>query len=1567
MMLFSRLKIFWGFLIILSLLAPGGLVMSLSTDTQAPSVPTGVTVFEYNTNQMTVSWNASSDISGTVVGYKIYRNSTYLIDVTNGTRYVDTVTSSTTCYEYQVAAYDQAQNLSALSTKAGVLNRCSNNQTPLFSGPTGLNATAVSASQINLSWNSVSGAVSYNVYRNNTKIAYSITQPSYNNTSLAPSTSYSYYVTAISSTGSESTNSATATATTWSTGGSTAPTPTPTPTPTYTSTQTYTPNSPSSLRQLTGSVSSAQIVIAWNDNSNNEDKFNIEKKKSSDSTTSWTYLAQVGTNVTQYTDTAIVSGVQYDYRVQACLSGTGCSGYSTLLNAIFNTTTSTTLSFTNVLADSITSNSARITWTTNIASDSTVEYNLANSTSSIASTARCDQGGNVLSHCVNLTGLSSGANYQYRVKSKDASGNISISGTYTFTTATTSTTDTQPPTAPTFLQGSSLSAADIKLTWIASSDNSDSVGYEVYRGNVVAGTTSLTELIDTNLAADTNYSYTVYAKDKAGNRSGSSNMVQVRTQPVTSKNQTSADVTPPSQPYYLAYTAVDSATIKLTWRASSDSLGVKGYKIYRDKTYLGTTSNLEFLNSGLTAGVAYEYTVSAYDEAGNVSIESSALTVKLTGTEKSIQPTPTPTPDPSLNIQKDSVAPSFSNVALTFLSYESIKLTWVVSKTAEVKLLLGTEAGKLTETGKLACAGQTETDSCLIKDSLISGQKYFYRLRGADALGNVGYSDEWSFTLPLSSTEKNILSAPSGLQGNADNSTVNLFWQDNSATETEFAIMRRSSLGSFIVVGKVGINVTRYSDYNLAPGDYEYSIKACDQSECSAESNLYKLSVKVATSVTREVKGTVVFSGVSTPPKGVVEAVSFTGQIFTNTITTSGNYALNLPIGDYSIYARPETGITSWVRTSAKNVSITTTSTMQTVNFMVEPPKQSLFITTQDSSGARLANAGVIITAGTCGQLASDAVKYSKSTDPAGNVQFGLPAGSYCVSMGIDSTLGLLNPEARNVSMSESLDRSEIFVFAKQSGVIKFRLSGKVQFSDGVVVSDAFVSAVNEKNTLFTTRSDSLGVYMLELPAGDVWKISAKKNANSIAYISIEETVILSSAQVKDLVLVGSSGLSPSVEATGGVTSSLNARTVDGASVSLPSGVVFGSTLLKLSLTPTAEVPLVTGKVIAGNKGYTVNLINESGQAINALLNYAEVVLPFNSTEINYTKVNATSLVPSYFDPNSALWVPLSSYAVDLNRQVVVAKTNHFTLFALVAPADVIPPGQPVKLSVNKNTNSLVEISWTEPEADFHHAKVFRSETKTNSGALIAGLVTGGLYRDSQVSAGKVLHYRVQYVDAFGNESNLSEPLSVVVGQSVISTLNVSPVGTNVIDKTGTIYMISSDGTRRAYTSAGAFLSYGFNTFNNVKPATADDMALSEGKFIPPQDGKIICSDRGKDKNTCYLITGGRKAGFTSENVFLKLGFNFSRSSFGDVSWMESYSNIASGLEEHRPGVLVNDKGTIYLMGWQKRVGFPSMQVFSAWGFDTKDVVMANSADKALPVTGVVSFRNPGELSVSVN
>jgi chitodextrinase len=83
-------------------------------DTQAPSVPTGLTVTGTTSSSVALSWQPSTDNVG-VTGYDVYRGSTQ-VGTATGTSYTDSGLAASTAYSYTVRAHDAAGNVSAAST-----------------------------------------------------------------------------------------------------------------------------------------------------------------------------------------------------------------------------------------------------------------------------------------------------------------------------------------------------------------------------------------------------------------------------------------------------------------------------------------------------------------------------------------------------------------------------------------------------------------------------------------------------------------------------------------------------------------------------------------------------------------------------------------------------------------------------------------------------------------------------------------------------------------------------------------------------------------------------------------------------------------------------------------------------------------------------------------------------------------------------------------------------------------------------------------------------------------------------------------------------------------------------------------------------------------------------------------------------------------------------------------------------------------------------------------------------------------------------------------------------------
>ncbi|WEF35590.1 PQQ-dependent sugar dehydrogenase [Pseudoduganella chitinolytica] len=114
-----------------------------------------------------------------------------------------------------------------------------------------------------------------------------------------------------------------------------------------------------------------------------------------------------------------------------------------------------------------------------------------------------------------------GANWGVYVNARDAAGNVSQASASLPVKVPQCQADTQPPSAPTGLQGTVAGTA-VTLSWTTSTDNVAVVAYDVYRNNILVGTSTTRGYTDTGLAANTTYQYTVAARDGQGNVSARS-------------------------------------------------------------------------------------------------------------------------------------------------------------------------------------------------------------------------------------------------------------------------------------------------------------------------------------------------------------------------------------------------------------------------------------------------------------------------------------------------------------------------------------------------------------------------------------------------------------------------------------------------------------------------------------------------------------------------------------------------------------------------------------------------------------------------------------------------------------------------------------------------------------------------------------------------------------------------------------------------------------------------------------------------------------------------------------
>ncbi|MFE2918138.1 cellulase family glycosylhydrolase, partial [Kitasatospora indigofera] len=173
------------------------------------------------------------------------------------------------------------------------------------------------------------------------------------------------------------------------------------------------------------------------------------------------------------------------------------------------------------------------------------------------------------------------------------------------------TPDTQAPSVPGGLASPSHTQTTVALSWNAATDNTGVTGYEIYRGSTKLATVTTTSYTDTALTAGTAYTYTVRARDAAGNVSAASTALTV-----TTTAGSTPDTQAPSVPGGLASPSHTQNTVALSWNAATDNTGVTGYDVYRGSTRLATVTTTSYTDTALTAGTAYTYTVRARDAAG---------------------------------------------------------------------------------------------------------------------------------------------------------------------------------------------------------------------------------------------------------------------------------------------------------------------------------------------------------------------------------------------------------------------------------------------------------------------------------------------------------------------------------------------------------------------------------------------------------------------------------------------------------------------------------------------------------------------------------------------------------------------------------------------------------------------------------------------------------------------------------------------------------------------------------------------------------------------------------------
>ncbi len=606
-------------------------------------------------------------------------------------------------HSIQARAYD-AQNNATTST-ISVTRSASSGDTTAPTAPTNLTSSNVTVSSVVLTWGVSSDNIAvsaYDVYQNGTLLT-STQQNTYTPSALTGSTAYSFYVKARDAAGNISSASNTISVTTQSINNGTTVITNPTQGQVI---------APGVVTPINVTAPANATSVRFYQQFNSFSVFDIGGDITLPFSTNWTPQSQ-GT----YTFTA-------NSYAGSTLIGTSNPVVVTVGSVSADVTAPSTP--TNLISPSKTASSVSLSWnssTDNSGGSGMAGYYIYQNGSSTPINASVSTGTSYV-----VSALIPSTAYTFIVKAKDVAGNYSGSSN-SIAVTTSAAADTTAPTAPTGLTLSSKTNNSVAMTWSASTDAVGVTGYDVYKNGVLMDSTlSSTSISATGLSASTSYSFTVKARDAAGNVSSASNTLTVTT-------DAPLDTTAPSAPTNLTVISKDSSSVSFSWNASTDAVGVTGYKVYRSTTLLGTVTGTSYTATGLSANTAYNFTVNAIDAAGNTSTSSAILSV-------------------TTNVALDTTAPTApTGLSASNTTQTGTTISWSASTDA-----VGVTGYDVYKNGALI---SSSTSTSYTASGLTASTTYSFTVKARDAAGNVSAtSSALSVTTTAVTTAATVVTYP---------------------------------------------------------------------------------------------------------------------------------------------------------------------------------------------------------------------------------------------------------------------------------------------------------------------------------------------------------------------------------------------------------------------------------------------------------------------------------------------------------------------------------------------------------------------------------------------------------------------------------------------------------------------------------------------------------------------------------------------------------------------------------------------------------------------------------------
>ena len=414
-----------------------------------------------------------------------------------------------------------------------------------------------------------------------------------------------------------------------------------------------------------------------------------------------------------------------------------------------------------------------------------------------------------------------------------------------------------------------------------------------------------------------------------------------------------------------------------------------------------------------------------------------------------------------------------------------------------------------------------------------------------------------------------------------------------------------------------------------------------------------------------------------------------------------------------------------------------------------------------------------ISTTATNTQELKDVIAGSVETDAGGFYKIFVPAGVYYVRTFLKPGFLYANAEEKYIL----IDAGKTAALNFQLRTFQLKTKGQVSLST-TTINQAFVSAWSEKGGYQETQSSADGSYSLNVNAGDIWRISASKEISGVFYKSSESSVIIGTADAtQNLALEKVQALPPPTISTIEAEKPAVVSIPEGPVVFAPAGAIAGGGSVSIIINPDARSPAQAGIKVVG-LAYNFEARSATGSVI---INFADKVtlsIPYNEIDVKNLGVFEDNMELAFWDEDVGAWRAVEDSLVNKTENIVIGVTNHFTRFAIVAPADTTPPLPPSEIKVSPVSGGRALITWKNPLRDFHHVKIYRSEAKNVFGQIVKNDISGTQVEDSGLAGGKTYYYLARSIDPAGNESKNTAQMSITTAAiEVVSESKQVPPG----------------------------------------------------------------------------------------------------------------------------------------------------------------------------------------------